>query len=107
MVARVADEVVDGVDHGAIADLLEGDLPLVVALLPVHGDQGTGRSPVSQLAGVFNRPVEVLPAVHKQLTGHGFRVCPWKKKGKQYASVSQQLAPPYFSPVNPLGPRSA
>ena len=37
-VTALADVVVDGVDHGAIpVNLLEGDLPLVVALLPVHG----------------------------------------------------------------------
>ena len=54
-------------------DLLEGDFPLVVALLAVDGDHRVERRTVAetQFRGVFNGFVELVVAVDQQFAGHG------------------------------------
>ena len=73
-VAGIADVVENRVGDGAVAvDLLEGDLPLVVALLAVDGDHRVERRTVAeaQLRSVFDGLVELVVAVDEQFAGDG------------------------------------
>ena len=77
LVSRITDIVVDGIDHGPIAvDLLERDLPFIVAFLAIHGDHGvqccTGFK--TELLCIYNRTFEMLTAVYQQLLGDPGRV---------------------------------
>ena len=73
-VAGTADVVVDTEGDGAVpVDLLEGDFPLVMALLSVHGHHGVESRAVckSQLAGVLYGPFQMVVTVDQKLPGYG------------------------------------
>ena len=64
----------DGIGDGTVAvDLLEGDLPLVVALLAVDRDHRIQRRTVAepQFGGVLNGLVQLVVAVDQQFARHG------------------------------------
>ncbi len=84
LVAGMPDIVIDGICYCPVAVyLFKGYLPLVMALLTVHGDHRVKGSPCgeSQFAGVLNGLAEVFVPVKQQVAGH-VRICCTQVEGE-------------------------
>ena len=102
----VADVIVDRKGNGSISvDLLECDLPFVVAFLPVHGDHGvqSGALFETELPGILYGLAQLIIAVDQQVLRHLLR------RSGQIERQTIGLCVPIgaasvFLPCEPLGP---
>ena len=92
-------------NHGSVAvNLFKGDFPLVVTLLPVHGDHGVQCCAVreSQLRGILDGFPELVVPVSEQLLRHMFWMCGQEKRQAVRLGVPIRRAA-VFLPGEPLG----
>ena len=77
VVSRVLGVIAEREDHGPIPmDFFEGDFPLVVAFLAIHGHHGIQRRSVleAQFLGILNGLAELVETVTQELLGDVRRV---------------------------------